>query len=154
MTKVLGIDPGVNGALAYINQQEADVLLLPKLGKVLDIAAIAAWMQEHGPFAYAYMEKVASMPKQGVSGIFTFGRAVGSLETAVIMLGIPLRHVTPAAWKKVVLAGTKKDKQAAITYCSRAWPQVRLVPPRGRVKNSNLADALCIAEYGWREQAD
>ena len=72
------------------------------------------------------------------------GDLLGILEA----LGIPYRLVTPQAWKKTVLAGTTKDKSAAVQFCRRAFPGVSLTPGRKRVPHDGMADALCLAEYG------
>ena len=57
--------------------------------------------------------------------------------------------MTPQALKKEVLAGTAKDKQAAIDHCLSAYPGVRLMATdKSRTYHSGMADAICIAEYG------
>ena len=70
------------------------------------------------------------------------------------MAGLKWRHLSQdfsMAWKKTVLAGTAKDKDAAIEYCRRAFPQVSLLPgPRCRKPHDGMADALCLLEYGRR----
>ncbi len=68
------------------------------------------------------------MPGQGVSSTFKFGQGYGSILGIAAALSIPTELVTPQAWKKVVLAGTAKDKDAAVGYCRRAFPNVSLLP--------------------------
>jgi hypothetical protein len=65
-------------------------------------------------------------------------------------MGIPIELVTPQAWKKLILAGTPKDKDASIAYCRRAFPNVPLIPLRYRVPHDGIADSLCLLQYGLR----
>ena len=89
--------------------------------------------------------------RQGVSSAFEFGRSYEGWFGVFGAYGIPLRIVTSQAWKRVILAGTAKDKDAAIAHCRRAWPNVSLLATdRSRVAHDGIADALCIAEYGAR----
>ena len=155
----IGIDPGVNGAMARIayyadDDIDVDVTILPKAGKKeLDLPDIRHWLKQALTVVgqrgiYVAIEKVTSMPKQGVTSMFTFGRAYGQLEGIVSTLGLSYVLVTPTQWKKYVLVGTAKDKDAAVTYCRRMYPDVSLLPTdKSRKPNENMADALCIATY-------
>jgi hypothetical protein len=80
------------------------------------------------------------MPGQGVASSFTFGTGYRQIQGLLAGRGIPFELVTPQAWKKLVLAGTTKDKDAAIAYCRRAFPDVALVLPRCRVSHDGIAD--------------
>lgn len=74
---------------------------------------------------------------------------IGIVEAA----GIPYRLVTPQAWKKRVLAGTTKDKDAAISFVRRAYPTIDLTPGKKRTPHDGIADAVCLAEWGRQELA-
>ncbi len=66
-------------------------------------------------------------------------------------LRIPHLAVTPQAWKKAVLAGTARDKAAAIAFATRRFPGVPLLAtPRSRTPHDGVADAVCLAEYARR----
>lgn len=156
----IGIDPGLDGGIAVVNRDGriSDLEGMPVIGKgrrELDAARLheilGVWVSLCKPEPISvHVEKVASMPKQGVRSVFTFGQTYGATLAVLAVLGIRTELVTPQAWKKVVLAGTPKDKDAAVAYCRRAFPGAQLVPPRCRVPHDGLADALCIAEYGRR----
>jgi crossover junction endodeoxyribonuclease RuvC len=80
--------------------------------------------------------------------MFTFGFVTGALHGILAALGIPIYMVTPQAWKKVILAGTPKDKLASIEYCTRVYPYVDLhATPRSTTMHNGIADAICIAAY-------
>jgi crossover junction endodeoxyribonuclease RuvC len=149
--KILGVDPGLSGAYALLGDVPPLVTPFPRAGKGLDLAAIADDWRTLAP-DLVVMESVHAMPKQGVTGVFTFGRGFGALEGIAAALGFHVELVTPQAWKKVILAGTAKDKDAAVAWCRRAYPGVTLVQPRCRMPHDGCADALCIAAYGLRVQ--
>jgi crossover junction endodeoxyribonuclease RuvC len=148
---VIGIDPGKKGGIAVIDGkgQESLVWPMPLAGKEIDWTRVADLLEWNGP-KFAYVEKVHAMPGQGVTSMFSFGKNFGGLLGVLGALEIPLTLVTPQAWKKKVLAGTSKDKDAAVDFCRRRYPQVNLLATeRSRVPHDGMADALCIATYGW-----
>jgi crossover junction endodeoxyribonuclease RuvC len=146
---VIAFDPGQKGGLAIHHQGVTTAQPMPMAGKAIDLPTIAALIRSHSP-DIAVIEKVGSMPGQGVASTFTFGTGYGQLQGLLAGLGIPFELVTPQAWKKLVLAGTTKDKNAAIAYCRRAFPDVSLVMPRCRVPHDGVADSLCLLQYGLR----
>lgn len=145
---IIGIDPGLSGGIAYISPTGGhDARPMPLAGNEIDGHEIAAQIKAVMPDV-VILEKVHAMPKQGVSSTFKFGMGYGIVIGVCEALGIPYRLVTPKAWKKTVLAGTKKDKDAAISFVRRAYPSIDLTPGRKRVPHDGMADAICIAEYG------
>ena len=147
---VVGIDPGLSGAIAILGDIQV-VMKLPVNDKDIDIGVVADWLIQAGinRIDLALIEKVGAMPKQGVASMFRFGYSTGQLTGMIQTLKIPLVRPTPQAWKKVVLAGTSKDKDAAIAYVRNRYPHLSLLPTeRSRVPDDGMADAVCIAEYG------
>lgn len=146
--RILGIDPGKTGAL--VNMEDGKIietLLMPVNGKELDLGKIAEWI---GHIDLGCVEKASAWPGQGVTGMFRFGESYGAIKGILAALDIPTRLVTPQAWKKLVLAGTNRDKDAAIAHVRRVYPEVKLVPDGSRKPHSGLVDAVCISEFGWR----
>jgi len=150
-TTCVGIDPGKTGALAAFRDGEpVEWTPMPLAGKEVDWHAVTAWLRDLGEVKLVALEKVHSMPKQGVSSTFKFGINYGGLQAVLAALEIPCQLVTPQAWKKRVLAGTEKDKAAAIAHCRRRWPSVSLLATeRCRTPHDGIADALCIAQLAW-----
>ena len=154
MTKIfIGVDPGKSGGIAIINVFTNEIFVTPMIlsGKDVDAKAIADWITSN-TYKYEHpitcIEKVHAMPGQGVTSMFKFGFVTGVMHGIIRTLGIPLHLVTPQAWKKEILAGTPKDKEAAIDFCRRIYPQVNLLATeRSRKPHSGIADALCIARY-------
>lgn len=146
---VVGIDPGQSGGIACIGPDEVEAIPMPLAGKEVDGRALAIWLRERNP-RLVVVERVASMPGQGVSSTFKFGRNYGAILGVIEACGLAYQLVTPQAWKRAVLAGTSRDKTAAVEHCHRMYPGVDLAPGRKRVAHDGMADALCLAEYGRR----
>lgn len=142
---VLGIDPGAKGGLALVTSDEALIWPMPMAGNVPDTKQISDILHRYEPHLIA-LEKVHSMRGQGVSSTFTFGRGFGRIEGIAEALSVRVELITPQRWKQTVLAGTAKDKAAAVEFCRRRWPNLGLVQPGCRVPHEGIAEALCIAE--------
>ncbi len=150
--RIMGVDPGKHGGLALIVGPQAFAQQIPLAGKELDLSELAVWIKGWEPDV-AYVERVHAFPKQGVTSVFTFGKVYGSILGVLGALGIRVELVEPTEWKKVVLAGTTKDKDAAIDYARRAYPGTSLIPEGKRTPHDGLADAICIATYGKLREA-
>lgn len=151
MRRVAGIDPGKNGGIVILEGLKAiDARTMCWAGDELDGGTLAQVLREY-EVDLVTMEKVHSMPRDGVKQAFAFGAAFGGVKGVVAAVGIPLQLVTPQAWKKLILAGTDHGKDAAISYTLRMYPAVNLfLTPRHRKAHDGMADAACIAEYGVR----
>lgn len=147
---IIGIDPGKAGAIGYITPAGgADAVPMPVAGKEIDAQAISRLLFENQP-SLVIIEKAQAMPGQGVTSMFNYGKGFGMILGVCEAMKIPYRLVTPQAWKKVILAGTAKDKDAAVNFVRRAYPSVNLTPGRKVKPHDGMADAVCIAEYGAR----
>lgn len=161
----IGIDPGKSGGVAIIQADKLPIIVkavTPMMiaGKDIDLTSMANWIDsntvpdielwERPKHAICFIEKVSAMPKQGVTSMFNFGFSTGALHGIIATLGIPRYLVTPQRWKNIVLAGTKKDKDAAIDFCRMSYPNINLLATeRSKKPHSGMADALCIASYAY-----
>lgn len=144
--KIVGIDPGLKGGLAYIEGLEAFACPMPVTGGEIDALAIGDFFQAHEP-ELVYVEHSQAMPKQGVTSVFNYGKGFGKILGCLETMNIPYSLVRPRAWKAKVLAGTKKDKDAAINFVRCRYPHVDLKPGRCTTPQDGIADAVCIAHY-------
>ena len=158
MIAVIGIDPGLDGAIALMTRgavlvrvEDIPSVMRGKGGgwakRQADAAGIARLLRD---MAYGIadevlvvMERVSSMPSQGVSSVYSLGDTVGCLRGVAAALGYPLEYVTPAAWKRSY--GIASDKEEARTRAIDLYPAA----PLGRKKDHNRAEAILIARYGW-----
>lgn len=179
MRSVVGIDPGLHGGMAFIDASGVVVRPMPLSGGEIDGRQIANYIRNVIDYSNVVVaiEKVNSMPGQGVASVFTFGEGFGILKGVCFTLGVRFELVTPQAWKKLVLAGLlpakpvlpkgataaqkkaakaahkRAQKEAAIAWCGRAYPSVSLIPESCRTAHDGCADALCIAEFARRTYA-
>lgn len=139
--RIVGIDPGVTGAMAVIDGTHYDVADLPVVDGFVDGSlvrdALIAWNPD-----VVWLEKTHTMPKGGQAN-FSSGYSQGALRTAVQSLDIPLELVLPTAWKKTQgLIG--KDKEASLALARNLFPAMDL----HLKKHHDRAEALLIARHG------
>ena len=144
---IVGIDPGISGGIACLSPDGAEAEPMPLVGTEIDAGYLADWLITRSP-ALVVVEKVGAMPGNGSVSMFKFGTGFGQILGVLEALKLSHYRVTPQAWKKAVLAGTSRDKTAAIEYVHRRYPDVCLTPGRKRTPHDGMADALCLAEYG------
>jgi len=148
----VGINPGQKGGLAYIkdNGELLDAVLMPAIGGEVDAIGLyhllSNWTTGSAGVKVA-IEQVHSMPGQGVSSTFKFGKNFGIAIGVVAAMQLPLHRITPQAWKKqFVLTG--KDKDASRGKASELWPTMS---EAWRFKYLNgVSDAALIAECARR----
>lgn len=154
----IGIDPGLSGGIAIIGPTVTKAERTPILQgdkRTMNLPACSAWIraavEANGGSAFAVIEKVHALPKQGVSSTFSFGKGYGSWLGLLASHGIPYQEVTPQAWKKAMLEGADKaDKASSLNRANTLFPHVSLVPPGCRAPSDGIAEAILIAEYGRR----
>ena len=162
MTLFVGIDPGLSGALAFRFGEEMDVLPMPVLtitkGKgvrrVLDLTALANLIDDktkNQPRIHAFIERVASMPKQGVASMFSFGESYGAIKGIIAANYLPMTLVTPQTWKSKLKVSSNKDD--ARYRASQLMPRFAHLWPRR--SDDGLAEAALISFYAqhYREDA-
>jgi len=95
--------------------------------------------------AMAVVEKVGSMPGQGVASTFRFGRAVGVVDGVLGALGVPTQYVSPAVWKRY-FGLLKKPKDASRLIALEWFPNC--AAELTRKKDHGRAEALLIGLWG------
>lgn len=155
---IIGVDPGQKGGVAVISGNElVSNDITPRIKHKnkweYDVRAmneLLVKVKHLNPVMY--LEKVHSMPKQGVRSTFNFGTGYGIWIGLATANNIPLELVTPQKWKGKILADTDKSKGAAITKAIRVFPHVDLKPGRLITHHDGMADAICIALFGGTQQ--
>lgn len=159
---VIGIDPGLSGAVARITDLLNDGQLSVRLDdaptrwiakgkgkrRVYDLAMMDFILATIlVPGIVAVIEDVGPMPGQGVTSMFSMGYGVGAWEALLVAHQVPYEKVRPQRWKGVLLDGTNKDKGAARMKAEALFPQADL----GSRKDQGRAEALLIAEWRRRQ---
>ncbi len=147
----LGIDPGLNGALAFWQPatRTLEIHDMPtlELGKRrVDGYELARLLDDHAAPRLCLLEQVGARPGAGVSGMFNFGRSFGLVEGVVSAQFWPLEFVMPHVWKREMACPKEKDGARA-----RAS---QLVPEQAhfwaRKKDDGRAEAALLALYAER----
>lgn len=82
------------------------------------------------------LERVSSMPGQGVVGVFSLGDSFGCIRGVVAAKGLPLELVTAQAWKKRF--GLTADKEQARAKAIQLYPDAPFGPgQRSRPRRSH-----------------
>lgn len=143
---ILAIDPGLNNGIAVLDLERRLMLAteIPVIGeganKRLNLASFAdILVQFH--VGHAVIEDVSAMPKQGVSSMFRFGRAAGSVEGALSALKIPTTYVRPAIWKRDIGAKAKQAEDVR-ALAIQTWPD--MAHRFARKLDHNRAEAALI----------
>lgn len=147
MTCILGIDPGVSGAIAFYFSETPDRIAVedvPVVAGEISAAVLAARIKTFGP-SIAIIERVSAMPKQGVVSMFNFGVSFGQARGVIGALGIPLHYVTPSKWKKHFRLSSDKDESRKLAQhlfpsCATSF---------ALKKHDGRAEAALIARYGF-----
>jgi hypothetical protein len=94
---------------------------------------------------FGVLEKVHSMPGQGVSSTFKFGQNFGFVRACMYMSGIPFELDTPQKWMKFY--GMKKKKEESKTdWKNRLKAKAQQLYPNIKITN-DMSDAMLIARY-------
>ena len=133
---IIGIDPGLNGAIAMFDEHTGKILNIIDMpveskatkGNRIDarellqiIDMIRTHAETFGIATGVVIEMVNAMPKQGVTSSFNFGEGYGVLRCAVSTTDWPIVYVSPNKWKKA-LGLTGKDKSYSITKAKELMP--------------------------------
>lgn len=155
---VLGVDPGLSGALALLDTDTGifDIIDMPvhrlarngKAKNELALYDLAAWITTK-PDA-AYVERVGSMPGQGVSSCFSFGKSTGAVLGIIAARQIPITEVAPVTWKRALGISSGAGKDASRALISRLYPKQAAL--FSRVKDDGRADAALIALWGAQQR--
>lgn len=151
----LGIDPGLGGAFAIVDNSGGVRYASPfsltaeNNKKVLDCKKLYLDITQFTSRIHSCaIEQVHAMPRQGVVSTFSFGRGFGSLVCLLDVLYIPFEQVTAQKWKKHLFGFTTSDKKKSIEYAkSLEGGSKYLIPPGKKVEHDGVADAICLAEY-------
>lgn len=150
---ILGIDPGTTGGFALLGD---GIVLVDDIavhstqhgraGKVRTELNLHLFRDEllGRVIDHVFIERVAARPGQGVTSMFRFGEAAGSLYGLVVGMGLPVTFVTPQAWQKHHGVGASPD--AARQRAVQLYPAI--AASFARKRDQHRADALLLACYG------
>lgn len=152
MTIFIGIDPGLTGAIAWINNTIYDVIDMPIIangkgsakvknrvhaGRVYDIVGRVRGSR-HAEMA---IERVSARETNSQASAFSLGSSYMACIASAEVLCIPLELVTPQTWKKHFKLPA--DKEICRAKAIELFPKAEL----HLKKHHNRAEALLIAKW-------
>lgn len=170
--RILGIDPGLDGAIAVLDIREATNIYFydtptitiqgtKKSHREIDAAQLVNLLLPMTGNLRAILEKVSNvpiklgkrelcptchrMPAQGGTSLFNFGMGFGIWIGILAGLKIPYTLVHPRTWKSAVMRDMGKEKGASILRAKQLYPQA--APSLNLAKHHGRADALLMAHY-------
>jgi crossover junction endodeoxyribonuclease RuvC len=155
---ILGIDIGVTGAIALLDETGAllEISDMPTLhdgpqGRRAINAPLLAAIIFKSHADRAFVESVNARPGEGPTGAFAFGRARGVIEGVLAAAGLPVSFITPASWKRAV-GLTLASKDASRAEAIRRWPNHAEL--FARVKDDGRSEAALIGVAGLMRKGD
>ena len=152
--KILGIDPGLSGAIAILEKKKVlNLFDMPVMAegkknkKQLNSAQLVDIIRENSigdDEIVVVVEQVNAMPGQGVTSMFNFGQTFGAIKGVCAALNLPIFFVRPSKWKKYFeLINSSKDSSR--TKVIEMYPS--LSSQLAKKKDVNKSDAILIARY-------
>ena len=140
---VIGVDPGKNGAAAYIDNGML-MGVLPFNGDINQCRRIGVGAEnKHATY---FIERVSASPHMGVVSAFTFGKWAEAVECTARLPGRDVPMIKPAVWQHAVGIFSQGTKKALYAHAKGLYPQEHI----NKMFNLASADAVLIAYYGWR----
>lgn len=158
---VMGIDPGLTGALAVFNtdgsirceslpvMQNAKAAEKGRNRQHLNPQGLAFALRPYmGHRCMVYLEYTQAGMK-GALANYSLGHSSGVIMGVLASLGLPYELVRPQEWKAAFQL-LKQKKDASRTVAQQLFPHVDL----SKVKDEGRAEALLIAEWGRRQMKE
>ena len=151
---IIGIDPGLSGAIAILDEQKVVELFdMPVMSdgkknkRQLNSAHLVKLIKDNiknMDDTVVVVEQVNAMPGQGVTSMFNFGQTFGAIKGICAALELPIFFVRPSKWKKhFELINSSKDSSR--TKAIEMYPN--LSNQLSRKKDVNKSDAILIARF-------
>ena len=152
--KVIGIDPGLSGGIAILEDKKVlglyDMPVMAegkKNKRQLNSAELVNIIKNNikvNEEIAVIVEQVNAMPGQGVTSMFNFGQTFGAIKGVCAALNIPIFFVRPSKWKKhYELINSSKDSSR--TKVIEMYPS--LSSQLSKKKDVNKSDAILIARF-------
>ena len=152
--KIIGIDPGLSGAIAILeNKNVLKLFDMPVMAegkknkKQLNSAQLVNIIKKNinkSDDVAVVVEQVNAMPGQGVTSMFNFGQTFGAIKGVCAALNLPIFFVRPSKWIKYFeLINSSKDSSR--TKVIEMYPS--LSSQLSKKKDVNKSDAILIARY-------
>jgi crossover junction endodeoxyribonuclease RuvC len=156
---VVGIDPGLNGAVSLVDCDTLDIIDcfdLPTFKKpskarkqgyleFVDAHALSSLLDLYAPHvSLAVLEEPGAMPGQGLSSTFRFGHICGQIHGVLAGHYVATVPVKPGVWKSALALSA--DKEDSRRLASKIFPNHSSLWPLK--KHNDRAESALLAYYG------
>jgi crossover junction endodeoxyribonuclease RuvC len=161
MIIVAGIDPGLDGGVAVLNEtgDTLETAALPTMGddtgRVIDCAQLARWLRDRD-VTEVIIERAQAMRKpggkpQGVGSVFRYGVGYGQLLGLLQGMLLPYTTVSPLVWKRHYSLLNNKRAGIFIAKDDSRRKAIELFPQHADQfklkKDIHRAEAALLARY-------
>lgn len=169
---IIGIDPGVTGAWAlydmgkslFVGSWSFPLFVDHKPNRRRNAKPgsirkektydVAGWVNTVRPLVFkekvsAWLEHVTSMPRDGSTQAFKFGRCYGEIRGALAGMDIPVTLQRPADWMRTMCPGAKTKKERK-DRCRELLYQDGVADWATRSLNEGDVDAIMLMYRGVR----
>jgi len=152
----IGIDPGLSGGLAIINDTHTmAVLPMPVLyiggKKEINVKSLSNWLKSNAHACKMVgIEIQHAMPKQGVTSMFKIGKGYGILIGLLNALDIPFTEIRANEWQKEMFKGQPKGntKDLSKKIAQQLFPSIEFkATSRCTNIHDGMTDAALICTY-------
>lgn len=156
---VIGIDPGIQGAIVAITRNKFAFWNMPieQVGKrsEIDYFAFKELLKSVARPDSVIVLEVAIALAMGSTHAFNYGRGFAALEIAIKELGLTAATIRPHIWCAELHEGISqelKPKVRAALAVEKLYPKFAKLIPRSKKgkMHEGVVDALLIAGYGVR----
>jgi len=158
--RVVGVDPGAYGALAFLTLTDGyptslECLDIPtcKVGRRTHVDAYALAREIDArcgefddPLDAAIIEQGGVRPQNGRVGAAAFWLGLGEVRGIFAAHFVPIEVVSPAGWKQAMRVGVGAGKDASRYRASAVFP--KWAHQWARAKDDGRAEAALIALHG------
>ena len=134
VAKVVGIDPGLTGALAFVSVGGDLIVIedMPHVGKEINAHLIARLILGYGPIRHAVVELAHTMPRQGISSAFNYGTGYGKILGVLAALDVPITHL-PAVGRRRCSSARTRTCPASVRWNAGPTPPTSSTSPNTTV---------------------
>jgi hypothetical protein len=137
MKRILAIDPGAKGAIAYENEERLHYHHMPEsITELYDILMNICLKEQ---IDLIVVEKTGTyVPGNSATAAVKFARHCGVLDIIPYALGVSSTYISPMKWMKYF--NPPKDKKERKTYL---WEKAKLAYPNSRI-TKQAGDAVAL----------
>ena len=167
--KIIGIDPGANGAITCMDETGKVESIRPILrvagrfdGSDFNKLLCSFYRDAREDIHCVFIEDVHAIFGSAAKATFTFGKTCGIIEGIIIANHLRYIYVQPKVWQKEMFQGVKEvrkpktnridTKAMSELACKRLFPDEKFVATDRCTKtHDGMTDSCLIAEWGRRK---